>query len=66
MSTRNLPGVKGGQHIRQTTSPPPVSRLFRKCGRLDISQPHVPSWPVTGIALPFFTNFKNDVNLIKI
>jgi hypothetical protein len=60
-------GVKHGRHIRLTTLPPSVSRLPRRCGRLDLSHPYGSSQPVTGAQLYFyfyfyFTNLSHPPN----
>jgi hypothetical protein len=64
MSTRNLPGGKG-RPARKANDLNAVSRLYRKCGSLDVSQPYGPSRPVTRIAfpLPFILKRLSDFKL---
>jgi hypothetical protein len=66
MSTRNLSGDKGRPAFKADTSPPSVSRLSRRCGSLDLSQPYGPSGPVQGQSCFFYHHHlggKNSTNL---
>jgi hypothetical protein len=54
MSTRNLPGGKGRPARKANNLTPSLSRLYRKCGSLDVSQPYGRLRTLTEIPLPFY------------
>jgi hypothetical protein len=54
MSTRNLPGGKGQPALKADNLTGICEPIVWKMWEPDVSQPYGPSWPVTGIALPFY------------
>jgi hypothetical protein len=57
MSTRYLPGIKGGRPARKAENLSAICEsISRKCGSLDVSQTYGSPRPVTVIALSFYLN----------
>jgi hypothetical protein len=59
MSTRNIPGGKGGRCVGLTALPLHVP-IVSKSGSLNLLEPSGPVKACNGIALPFFTNVLDE------